>query len=721
MERGVGGFKVRVTGVLVIVFTVVVVYVNSMGNTFHFDDFHSITENPYIRDSGNIAAYFSDPGMFSGDVGVRMYRPLLLVTFALNYYVGGYEVFGYHLVNIFLHVFNAFFVFVIALYLFGISDNRVHNAQHVSRSTLWPALLSALYFGVHTLNTHAVNYISSRSVLLVSFFYLGAFYFYIQSSVPGTGKRISSKRLSLPAGLYLLSLLFYSCSLLSKEIAVTLPVVLLFYEYLFNRRVASKGEERAKQGFISTLCSQGSTLYSLVYRHIPFWVITVGYLLIRKSLFGRAVMKLSREKLIGGMGGIETEGVRSVYINLLTQSKATFYYMKKLIVPAGLSAEHDVAVATGLGDIILPLLIIMAVVIVAVVMVRRKAVIAFGLFWFFVVLMPEAVMPLNLIINEHRAYLPGVGFVIVVGGVYQALRGEDRRRVLLSVVLVLIIMANGYATIKRNRVWTDEVTLWQDVVNKYPGIPRAHNNMGVGYQKRGENEEAIEAFKTSIGVDWKYPEAHINLGGLYAEQGLLKEAIREYKITLQLKPKFPEAHYNLGKAYAELGLTDEAEKEYRMALKQKPYYVQAMNNLGLVYASEGLLEEAIAAYKQVIKLESDYAEAYYNLGLVYFRKGIWDMAISFYNVALKYEPNNVDYINNLGNAYARKGLMARAEEAYLKALKIDPNSLLGHYNLGVTYKLQGLEDKARTEFKESLKIDPNFKAAQVMLQDNMNQ
>lgn len=105
----------RVISVLLIVLTVVVVYVNTVGNSFHFDDFHSIVENPSVRDISNIPVYFSDPGMFSGDVGVRMYRPLFLVTLVFNYWVGGYDVTGYHLVNILLHTLNTLFVFFIAL------------------------------------------------------------------------------------------------------------------------------------------------------------------------------------------------------------------------------------------------------------------------------------------------------------------------------------------------------------------------------------------------------------------------------------------------------------------------------------------------------------------------------------------------------------------------------------------------------------------------------
>ena len=146
-------------------------------------------------------------------------------------------------------------------------------------------------------------------------------------------------------------------------------------------------------------------------------------------------MKVSRERLIGGVGGVEVEGVRSIYINLLTQSKALVYYIKSLFLPTELSVEHYVEAASGLGDsgVIASLLIVLIVVAVAVVIVRKRALITFGVLWFFVVLLPETILPLNLIINEHRVYLSGVGFVLIAGSVYQAFSVREKYRVLLGV------------------------------------------------------------------------------------------------------------------------------------------------------------------------------------------------------------------------------------------------------------------------------------------------
>ena len=136
----------RLTSVLLLILAIVFVYMNTMSNAFHFDDFHSIVENPSLMEIGNMPEYFKDPGMFSGKAGIRMYRPLLLVTYAVNYWFGGYNVFGYHLVNILLHLLNTLFVYFIALSLFSISGFRSRSTQHTPYNSLWPAFITALFF-----------------------------------------------------------------------------------------------------------------------------------------------------------------------------------------------------------------------------------------------------------------------------------------------------------------------------------------------------------------------------------------------------------------------------------------------------------------------------------------------------------------------------------------------------------------------------------------------
>ena len=369
------------------------VYSNSLWNSFHFDDIHHIVENPFVRDIQNTPRFFSHPEMFSGLEGVRMYRPLLMVTHTLNYALGGLNVFGYHLLNNLLHAANAILIFLILFTLQGNSQagrSTSHTHESTGKDVYWTSLIGGLFFGLHTFNTQSVNYISSRSVLLVTFFFLLTFIYYI--------KAIDGKSRSLSTIYYLAALLLYFLALLSKEIAITLPAILIVYEYLFNR-------ERSGRGL------RGLTGRVLRY-HIPFWAISLLYLYLRKLLLNSATINLTVKKFVYNEG--ET---RSVFINILTQVKALVFYIKSFILPTGLSIEHDMVEASGLADpkVLLSLAIIFCVLALAILIRNRYGSISFAIIWFFVTILPETILPLHLIVNEHRAYLPGVGVALLIG------------------------------------------------------------------------------------------------------------------------------------------------------------------------------------------------------------------------------------------------------------------------------------------------------------------
>ena len=183
---------------------IVATYGNSLSNSFHYDDFHSIVENPHIRALENIPAFFSDPGLFSSMPERAMYRPLLLVTYALNYWVHGYEVFGFHLVNVALHTGCTIAVYLLGIYMVGHAP---------------AAAFGALLFGLHPLQAEATNYISSRSESLAAFWYLLSLLFYLRWR--------ELLRLDSGRGIYLASLVAFALALLSKATAVVLPFAFL--------------------------------------------------------------------------------------------------------------------------------------------------------------------------------------------------------------------------------------------------------------------------------------------------------------------------------------------------------------------------------------------------------------------------------------------------------------------------------------------------------------
>ena len=256
---------------LIICAAVGLVYGNSLDGGFHYDDFHSIVDNPHIRDLANIPHFFVDPQLFSADPAKAMYRPLLLVTYALNYALGGYSGTGFHLVNILLHMGCALLVRQIGLRV-GLDGGA--------------ALGAALLFAVHPLASEPVNYISSRSEGLCAFFYLAAFWALLGQSRSG----------------YLLGVACFVLALMTKSVAVSLPVVVLLWQRWGARR-------------------------PLDWRHWALFGVAAAYvaLLLGLRFLAPAVAGAPR-----GMGQ-----------QLWTQIKALGYYVKLVVMPVGLNVEHQ--------------------------------------------------------------------------------------------------------------------------------------------------------------------------------------------------------------------------------------------------------------------------------------------------------------------------------------------------------------------------------------------
>jgi tetratricopeptide (TPR) repeat protein len=256
--------------------------------------------------------------------------------------------------------------------------------------------------------------------------------------------------------------------------------------------------------------------------------------------------------------------------------------------------------------------------------------IAFGIFWFFVTLSVESsIIPIKDVIYEHRLYLPSVGFsmAIMSGIVFIYVRLASRSKGVAKVfipVMILIVISLSLTAYARNIVWSDKVTLWEDVVKKSPYKLRPHYNLGEAYHNQGRFDDAVREYQTAVNIDPNLVEPHYNLGVVYRIQGRLDDAVREYQTAVKLKPDYADAHTNLGEAYHKQGRLDDAIKEYQTAINLEPDHVKAHNNLGVAYHNQGRFDEAIKEYQTVINLEPNFASAHRNLGLLYQGKGRLD-------------------------------------------------------------------------------------------------
>jgi tetratricopeptide (TPR) repeat protein len=642
------------------------VYSNTFDVPFQFDDRAYIVNNPIVKDFGYFIDTSRAEGLYVEDLVKRYLRTRYVsyLSFWMNYKLGGLNVWGYHAVNLSVHVANALLLYVLVVLTFRTPLARGSGlrgrAGHI-------ALFSALLFVVHPVGTEAVTYVTQRFVSTASMFYLLSLTAYIKS-------RLSGKRWP-----YLLSLLSAVLAMKSKEVAFTLPPAIALYELIFFR-----GEILKRVVFI-----------------VPLVLVM---LIIPLSYLGEGTDGEGLFEGIGEATRLQTDMPRLDY--LMTQFRVVVTYIRLLVLPVGQNFDYDFPVMGSFLDpeVLFSFVSLCAVLAVGVYLFRRGReraefrLVSFGLFWFFLALSVESsVIPISEIICEYRAYLPSMGLSVAVVTLLFAVAGgaEERWRLAHGAVmaaLLTVVLAYSGAAYARNAVWRTETGLWEDAVAKSPLKARPHNNLGLAYEKQGRYGEAAGEYLAALEINPGVAKVHNNLGVLYQKQGRHEEAEGEYVSALAIEPYYAEAHINLGILYYGQGRHEEAEGEYVSALAIEPGHAEARKNLAMLYEKQGRYDEAVVQYLAALKVDPDNDEAHNNLGVVYERQGRYEEAAKEFQAAVRIDPNNAMAHNNLGVRYFKWGRYEDAVREFQAAAGSDPDNAEISRNLKRAF---GLMEKER--------------------------
>ncbi|HUI68351.1 MAG TPA: tetratricopeptide repeat protein [Nitrospirota bacterium] len=578
-------------------------YSNTFTVPFQFDDDGYIVNNPIIRSfryflhpSEAVTLNQQSPTAFP--IGLRyafMTRFLGYLSLAMNYHLHGLDVAGYHIVNLLLHIINSFLVYLILRNTFKTALFSNREAEIGSNSHDAIALLSSLLFVCHPIQTHAVTYITSRFVLLATFFFLLSLFLYISSTMSTT----DGKRHVLHAA----ALVSAAAAMVTKEFTFTLPLIIMLYDLVFL--------SRSTPDRIKTLAPFSLTL---------FIIPTLVFIQQGKLQSLDSTMRVITAADVSQIS-------RSDY--LLTQFRVIITYIRLLFFPINQSIDHDVPVYHSLFQLpvfasftVLLTLISMAVYLC---FVSNKAskypvlkVLSFGILWFFITLSVESsIIPLGELIAEYRVYLPSIGMIVafVSLGVFFAnqfpeLKNPNKVVIATFCTLAIIILVTTYV---RNTVWKDEITLWENAVKTSPALVRPHQNLGMYYSMRGRLEDARNELVTALKLDPNNYKLHNNLGIVFKKLGDYDRAIREFQTVMAIMPSDAMVHYNLGNVYLEQGHLQEAIQEYKTNLKVVPDYDDAHLNLGIAYKRSGQLREAVREFTAAIALNPQNESAKSNL------------------------------------------------------------------------------------------------------------
>lgn len=695
-----------------LVAAVMILYAPTLNYPFQFDDNANILKNTSIRISSATWENFLE--LFEK---IYRIRPVGMFSFALNYLWGGYDPFGYHLVNMLIHAVNGLLLFVFLRWTLAISGREIEQSPDSLKSDdtakngwdeihhsvfLIPFLAAAIWL-FHPLATNTVTYIVQRLNSLATCFYLLSLLCYIrgrtlQLHIGLTGlnrksvehhngaetARFNRRPLLWFGGCGLLALL----SVLTKEIAGSLPAVILFYEIYFFPKL---GWQWWKKNTVWLLFAI-SALFLLFGTFVGFGKI-VDYF----QLYDKLEFTMSQR--------------------LLTQFRVVILYLSLILYPAPgrMNVDHDVLVSTSLTTPLTTLLSIIAVsgmLIAAVCLSKRSRIISFSLLWYFLTLSIESsILPLDLMF-EHRTYLPSMMVVFCLVHLFFSV---FRRRLIRLAVPLIIVALFTYWTSVRNTVWSDPVRLWQDSISKSPHKSRPYINLAESYADNKDYERAINQYKKALAINPYSDVAHFNIGSAYYIMGKLEAAIAHYRQALHNNPDMAEAHNNLGVALIDQNKLEEGIFHYKKALRLMPNHPEAPGNLKK--AQRGLIQinNKIRKLQLLLQTDPQNPHHYYMLGFLNYRKGRFDLSMENYQKALSIDASYEKALVGLAELMAVTKKEMEAVGLLKRLAMLAPENGNTYYNIACLYARQDNIDEALAWLQKAL--DKGFDNQELMATD----
>ncbi len=655
--------------VLMIAAAAFLVYGGTLGNAFVFDDRLVVENNAFIRSWDNL------PDLFNRNYFIRSgelsYRPVVTLSYFLDYRLWHSRPAGYHLTNVILHSLNAVLVFCLIRLLFFRPA---------------PAFICGLIFALHPVNSEAVCAVAFREDLLVLLFSLLSLIFYRRLD-PAAGKRKNSLFLAV-------SLLSFALALLAKEMAMVLPLILLLTD------LVRPGEEIPDRRNNGKKWRRYAGFYLFVF---------AGYLAVRFHW-----LRLAGPETVPGLG-------KNLFQQLLAQSTIFLTYLKLLLFPIDLDILHPVfpAVSPGPAGVVLGLFAWVGMLAGAVWCFRRRPEIFFGISYFLIFLLPVSnIVPLKNPLTERYLYAPGPGFFLILSAGFEELIFRTRRRPggrlipAAAIVLLFCLLAfYSAAAFLRTRDWRVPTVFYERIVRRHPESSFYRANLGYEYQREGRKEEAREQYEAALGIDPFDVVAHNGLGSIYGEEKNYSEAERHYQAVKTVRPDYVPAWHNLGVLYYRAGRYREAAAALERETQLSPFSAGAHFSLGQVLEKLGDSDRALAAYERAAELEPADFEIHYRRAALYDRLEKVEEAIAAYRKVLELNPGQARSHYRLGTFYAVKGQLEAARKELETAVKLDRNNAAAWNNLGGVCRQLGREEEARAFFEKALILDPKLAEA----------
>jgi len=642
--------KTLFAAVLILV-SIVSVYSNTFNASWHFDDGPNILNNKALHLTDLNWQDIKGTFFASWTGGRKLYRPVVCLSFALNYYFGGTNVTGYHVVNLTVHFIASLFLFLFIHNMLKLPSMRMKYGN-----SAYPiALLATVLWAINPVQIEAVTYVVQRMTSMAGMFYIMALYFYLKGR---TAEQESVKNAS-----FVLCLFCGVLSIGSKENAVMLPISILILDLILVQGISKRS---IKKCFFHTL------------------IALIAFLTVVLLIKGSYVLEPNKI-----LSGYNIRGF-TLFERLMTEPRVVLFYMSLLLypLPSRLSFAHDISLSRSLVEpptTLISILIILALIGLAVWKSKRWPLVSFCILFFFLNHAIEStVLPLELAF-EHRNYIPSmlffvpVALFIVENMKFFSTKPSIQRIILVGVILILIAL--GYSTYARNLTWKTDKTLWLDAVQKSPNLPRPHHNLGKYYDDVGLKRIALEHYRKALSLpEGPDRRSHFissyNMGVIYKSFQDEENARRYLLKSVELEPRFSPAYVSIGIMSIEKGQNEDALNYFIKALTHDITSEQARNYAGLALLREERAQDAITQFKTTLATNPNDLYALTHIGVAYKSVGDLEKATAYLKKVLRIDSKYVTAFLHLIEVYSLSGQPEKATQTAEQLLKQFPDHVL---------------------------------------------
>jgi protein O-mannosyl-transferase len=586
------------------------VYSNSFDCSWHLDDYSNIVANANIQ-IDDLSWQNIKQGLYGIEGSNRWQRPVAYFSFALNYYFGGLDFFGYHLTNFFIHCLTTFFLFLFIFHTLHLPIIK-HRYERYAYSL---ALLSTLLWAINPVQVSSVTYIVQRMASMAGLFYAMTMFFYLKGR--------TANRLSFRITWWSLSAFSGILAMGTKENAAMLPMSLFLYDWILIQGVKKDNLiKNLKIGFLAAVA-----------------VLLIGFL------------------YVGDVSQFQDDykpRVFSMTERLLTQPRVLLLYLSLLLYPitSRLTLIHDIEISRSLFDPIstlLSLLVIFIVIIAAVLSVKKRPLISYCVIFFFLNHLIEGSFIALELVYEHRNYVPSmllflpISILMIKGLTYY--RRKKNMLLLLAAAVIFVILVQGVSVFLQNNIYKNEISLWSDNVEKSPRLHYVRQNLATAYFVSGRLTEAFNeanrAMASSLSAGFAAKSRTYGLlGEYYFLQGEDERALFYYEQSLKQNQTFHTSYRRMSEIMFRQNRLEGAEGMILKAISIKPDSFAYHAILARILLRRGYPDDAIREAKISLRLNGSQAEPYTLLADAFKLKKNFETALHFQKVADAFHSQN---------------------------------------------------------------------------------